>query len=258
MISLNRGNYYLDCNTRINTATITNANIYMASNGSGVLDMGGAVITNSGTPSISSPNPKDVVNVQFLQQYTGQSTTNITYSVYLTGTTASTPYYNSTATASQATIAGTVLTLSGTIQGVFAVGMTLQGTGVTNGTTIVSFGTGNGGIGTYNLSVSQTVSTPIVLTGTKQTTLNLTSGALFASIVALNVDGSAGGPSATFSSSKTTSSSTGNVTRLSNCAGLNTGETLRMHWLAGSNLQFSKTGLFYNGTYNIQINVIGN
>lgn len=58
-----------------------------------------------------------------------------------------------------ATIATTVLTVSAVTSGTLAVGQTIQiGTGaVAANTTIISLGTGTGGTGTYNISVSQTV-----------------------------------------------------------------------------------------------------
>jgi hypothetical protein len=55
-------------------------------------------------------------------------------------------------------IAGTVLTVTAVISGTLAVGQTISGSGVASGTTIVSLGTGTGGVGTYNISTSQSVS----------------------------------------------------------------------------------------------------
>jgi hypothetical protein len=57
-------------------------------------------------------------------------------------------------------IAGTVLTVTAANQGALAVGQSLYDspTGpIVPGTVIVSLGTGTGGVGTYNLNVSQTV-----------------------------------------------------------------------------------------------------
>ena len=54
-------------------------------------------------------------------------------------------------------IATTVLTVTAVTSGALAVGDVISGTGVTVGTSISSLGTGTGGIGTYNLSASQTV-----------------------------------------------------------------------------------------------------
>ena len=64
-------------------------------------------------------------------------------------------------------ITGFVLTLNAPAAGnVFKVGMVLSGTNVVSGTVITSFGTGSGGAGTYNVSISQTVgSTTITGTG---------------------------------------------------------------------------------------------
>lgn len=56
-----------------------------------------------------------------------------------------------------ADISGTVMTVTSAAC-VLKAGVVFSGSGVTVGTTIVSFGTGTGGTGTYNVSVSQTVS----------------------------------------------------------------------------------------------------
>ena len=61
------------------------------------------------------------------------------------------------ATSTSSSIAGTVLTVGGTVAGTFAVGQVIYGAGVTAGTYITSLGTGTGGAGTYNLSASMTV-----------------------------------------------------------------------------------------------------
>ena len=64
------------------------------------------------------------------------------------------------------TISGSVLTITAVVSGSLAVGYTVSGSGVTLGTTISSLGTGTGGIGTYNLSASSTVSTTVTIIGT--------------------------------------------------------------------------------------------
>jgi len=72
----------------------------------------------------------------------------------------------STVTASQAT---TVLTVTAVLNGVpLQVGMFLGGTGVTAGTYITSFGTGLGGIGTYNVSTSATVASTTIVAGIEE------------------------------------------------------------------------------------------
>lgn len=59
-------------------------------------------------------------------------------------------------------IAGTVLTVTAVSSGTIGIGAVLSGTGVTAGTTIVSLGTGLGGVGTYNLSVSSTAASTTI------------------------------------------------------------------------------------------------
>jgi hypothetical protein len=58
------------------------------------------------------------------------------------------------------TISGTVLTVTAVLSESLVVGQVVSGTSITAGTRIISFGTGAGGVGTYNLSASSTVSTP--------------------------------------------------------------------------------------------------
>ena len=54
-------------------------------------------------------------------------------------------------------MSGTTLTVTAISVGSLAVGQTITGSGVTSGTTITALGTGTGGVGTYTISVSQTV-----------------------------------------------------------------------------------------------------
>ena len=54
-------------------------------------------------------------------------------------------------------ITGTVLTVTSVVSGSIGLGLVVSGTGVLEGTKIASFGTGIGGVGTYNLNFSQTV-----------------------------------------------------------------------------------------------------
>lgn len=63
-----------------------------------------------------------------------------------------------------ATISTTVLNVSAVTSGTFAIGQLIVGSGVTASTRITSFGTGTGGVGTYNLSQSSTVSTGTAMT----------------------------------------------------------------------------------------------
>ena len=56
-------------------------------------------------------------------------------------------------------ISGYTLYVTNISSGSISLDTTISGSGVTAGTTIVSYGTGNGGTGTYNLSTAQTVGT---------------------------------------------------------------------------------------------------
>ena len=86
-----------------------------------------------------------------------------TYTVSDSQTTASTTI-NSTAAPAIVTgaIAGTTLTVSAVTSGTLRIGQTIEGTGVTDGTIIKAFGTGSGGVGTYTVSASQTVSSTTI------------------------------------------------------------------------------------------------
>jgi hypothetical protein len=72
---------------------------------------------------------------------------------------------NSPEVAFTGSIAGTVLTVSAVSAGVLAVGQTISDdvAGVAPGTRIVSLGTGTGGTGTYNVSISQTVASEAMI-----------------------------------------------------------------------------------------------
>jgi hypothetical protein len=69
---------------------------------------------------------------------------------------------SSTASCTAGSISGTVLTVSGTVTGTFAVGQTLSGIGVADDTVITALGTGTGGLGTYNINKSQTVASTTI------------------------------------------------------------------------------------------------
>jgi len=57
-----------------------------------------------------------------------------------------------------ASISGTTMTVTAVASGTIDLAMQLSGTGVTAGTRITAYGTGSGGVGTYTVSASQTVS----------------------------------------------------------------------------------------------------
>ena len=54
-------------------------------------------------------------------------------------------------------ISGTTLTISAIGSGTLQVGQVISGTGIASGTTVTALGSGSGGIGTYTVSISQTV-----------------------------------------------------------------------------------------------------
>lgn len=64
-----------------------------------------------------------------------------------------------------ASISGTVMTVSAVVIGAIALNAVLLGANITPGTSIVSFGTGAGGTGTYNLSNAQTVAAQTIAAG---------------------------------------------------------------------------------------------
>lgn len=86
-----------------------------------------------------------------------------TYTVSDSQTVASTTI-NSTAAPAIVTgaISGTTLTVSAVTSGTLKIGQTIEGSGVTDGTIITAFGTGSGGVGTYTVSASQTVSSTTI------------------------------------------------------------------------------------------------
>lgn len=61
-----------------------------------------------------------------------------------------------------ASITGTTLNVTAVTSGALAVGTTITGTGITAGTYITAWNSGTGGIGTYTVSASQTVSSTTV------------------------------------------------------------------------------------------------
>ncbi len=109
----------------VNTAAITNITASLASNGAFVL-------TNI------AGDPITVLNV------TGTPLTTL-------GITSNCEFVGS--------ISGTTLTVSSVTSGAIVAGTVLTGVGVATNTIITAFGTGTGGIGTYSVSVSQTLGT---------------------------------------------------------------------------------------------------
>ena len=80
------------------------------------------------------------------------------------GSAGTTTTWDITLVSFTATISTTVLNVSAVASGTFVIGQLIVGSGVGALTRITSFGTGTGGTGTYNLSVSSTVSTGTAMT----------------------------------------------------------------------------------------------
>lgn len=76
-------------------------------------------------------------------------------------------------------IATTVLTVSAVASGTIAVGQEVRGVGITAGTQIVSFGSGTGGTGTYNVSASQSVSSEAMTTNLPTVSYDSVTGAFY-------------------------------------------------------------------------------
>lgn len=71
-------------------------------------------------------------------------------------------YTDSTTAVVTGSISGTVFTVTAVTSGTLVVGQTIFGTGVTADTVITSFGSGSGGVGTYNINNSQTVASSTI------------------------------------------------------------------------------------------------
>ena len=102
--------------------------------------------TYSGATSFTNPSAKfgtTTANQGIVQLYNGSTATS---------------------TMTSSSISGTVLTVGG-MNNTVCIGMILTGTSVLTGTMIISYGTGVGGPGTYNVNYSQTVASTTI-TGT--------------------------------------------------------------------------------------------
>ncbi|MBM3440912.1 MAG: hypothetical protein FJX94_08690 [Bacteroidetes bacterium] len=64
-----------------------------------------------------------------------------------------------------ATIAGTVLTVTSVTAGTLAINSVITGNGFNTPTVIASFGTGTGGLGTYNVTIAQNIIIPTTIYG---------------------------------------------------------------------------------------------
>lgn len=106
-----------------------------------------------------------------------------TVGIFSTGTISLSDFYNKRRIDGNATgksyssavftgsISSTTLTVTAITSGVLAIGQILSATGVTAGTYITALGTGTGGVGTYTVSASQTVSSRTITTSTGNYTI---------------------------------------------------------------------------------------
>ena len=106
------------------------------------------------------------------------------YTIY-----ADSPAFYGTTSATSCTIAGNILTVGGTVTGTFGAGMTISGSGIPDGTVIVAqIGGTIGKAGTYSLTISKTISSPITVTGNVATSyaLSTTAGSTIVAVTFAN------------------------------------------------------------------------
>jgi len=138
----------------LNISNVTNGTVVVGQTVSGTGVTVGTTITGyitgsgkTGTYTIS-PSPQTVSS-------TALTLTN--FSAALTNCFTTNP-----TTSFTGSISGTTLTVSAVGSGVILSGMTITGTGIVSGTTITDFISGTGGIGTYKVNNSQTVSSTTI------------------------------------------------------------------------------------------------
>jgi len=103
-----------------------------------------------------------------------------------------------TATTANGTISTTTLTVRDANTGTFSIGMALSGTGVLPGTYITALGTGaTGGIGTYTINQSQTISTNTAITGTTQKSIDIGTNGASGSITNITLGSATSGATST-------------------------------------------------------------
>jgi hypothetical protein len=137
---------------RFNTST----SVFEGHNGTTWSSVGGGGATGTGGNDIFYENSKTVtIGYTLTTNKNAMSTGPITIAANFTGTGA---------------ISGVTLTITGTTgSGVLVVGSVISGTGVTSGTIVTAFGTGSGGLGTYTVTPSQTVSSTAITASTAVT-----------------------------------------------------------------------------------------
>lgn len=89
-------------------------------------------------------------------------------------------------------ITTTTLDVTAVTSGTLDIGQVISGTGVSAGTRIVAFGTGSGGIGTYTVDISQTV-TSTTINATKSSRVQVTAAGVYNYQFSAQLDSTSGG-----------------------------------------------------------------
>lgn len=89
-------------------------------------------------------------------------------------------------------ITTTTLNVTAVTSGTLDIGQVISGTGVSAGTRIVAFGTGSGGIGTYTVDISQTV-TSTTINATKSSRVQVTAAGVYNYQFSAQLDSTSGG-----------------------------------------------------------------
>ncbi len=145
---------------RISGAGITDGTT-ISSYGTGSGGVGTYTVSGSSqtiTPALTNASNVNISSSTDLVTWTGSGTTNLP-ALGINGIAYNGNRYVAVGggiVSFAGSLAGTILTVSVVYSGSLYIGMTIYASGVTN-TLITAYGTGSGGVGTYNVTVSQTV-----------------------------------------------------------------------------------------------------
>jgi hypothetical protein len=127
----------------------------------------GVSIPNPSANSITLGNSSGsadaiLVSADGATRYLGHAAASVNYTNAFTNVSGVTAQDTATVTAD---ITGTTMTVTAVASGIITVGQQVNGTGVAQLTKITALGTGTGGVGTYTVSISQTVVSTTMVTG---------------------------------------------------------------------------------------------
>ena len=122
----------------------------------------GTIQNNTAAVKYLGTRVKGTVNTSSTEVNAGSFTTGVKYTIVSLGTTNFVTIGGTASAVVTGAISGTTLTVSAVTSGTLAVGTRITGTGITAGTNITVLGTGTGGVGTYTVSASQTVSSTTI------------------------------------------------------------------------------------------------